>query len=135
MSDSRASSGVRTLRGEVTRGYGHASTTLERAKPRISERMGLGALWRGTLNVRLAEDYQMQNEIVLAPHDVNDVDELVVQPALPRWWNAVRTCPALSRPSKSRLGQQSAQRAGNHERATSLRRVGIGERVGRGDRG
>jgi CTP-dependent riboflavin kinase len=41
--------------------------------------MGLGLLFPGTLNVRLDADYQMQNEIVLARAEVNNVDELFLQ--------------------------------------------------------
>lgn len=70
---------VRTLRGKVARGYGHASGTLERARPLVSKRIGLSLLCAGTLNVRLEHDYQMQDQIVLAPHEVNNVDELVLQ--------------------------------------------------------
>jgi CTP-dependent riboflavin kinase len=41
--------------------------------------MGLNEMCPGTLNVRLDQDYQMQNTIVLLPREVNDVDELVLQ--------------------------------------------------------
>ena len=86
------------LVGVVTDGYGHASHTLERARPRIAELMGVKALHPGTLNVTLSHPYQMDNTIQLHPSEVNDVDLLVLQRCKIGGYRCALVRPYLNQP-------------------------------------
>jgi CTP-dependent riboflavin kinase len=79
MLDASARLEPRKLRGKFVKGYGHASRTVEEARPRIGKIMSLGLLRPGTLNVELPDDYQMDNQIIMPRCQVNNVDELYLQ--------------------------------------------------------
>ena len=60
---------MKIFKGTVTNGYGIAAHNLDRVKKLTETRIGFAALERGTLNLRLREDYIVEPEQLITAEE------------------------------------------------------------------
>lgn len=70
---------MKTFLGHVEEGHGVAGDNLEDILALIGERVGLPPMFKGTLNVRIEDEYRVPADVTIPPEEYNEIETLYLK--------------------------------------------------------